>query len=172
MSKWLMRGHFGHLHFRTFSMRPRTFQRKEIWPFKSSSEFSGVLEDSIFPLLGVTFSHLAPKWGCDMNPLKNGRNIIQLWMFYFTLVAFWGIRNDCSFKVLTNMWRTPKLLNGLKCESKLKTTEEQRVGAHSLAHNTLKGRAACWRSGMGLGRVTSINYSHGPTQNQHKVLSA
>ncbi len=25
---------------------------------------------------------------------------------------------------------------------------------------------------MGLGRVTSINYSHGPTQNQHKVVGA
>jgi hypothetical protein len=36
-------------------------------PLKSSSEFSGVREDSIFPLLGVwvAFSHLAPKWGCD-----------------------------------------------------------------------------------------------------------
>jgi len=36
-------------------------------------------------------------------------------------------------------WRTPKLLNGLKCESKPKTTEEQRVGARSLARNILKG---------------------------------
>ncbi len=34
-------------------------------------------------------------------------------------------------------WRTPKLLNGLKCESKLKTMKEQRVEAHSLACNTL-----------------------------------
>jgi hypothetical protein len=36
-------------------------------PSKLSSEFSKVLEDSIFPLLGVwvAFSHLAPKWGCN-----------------------------------------------------------------------------------------------------------
>jgi len=48
-------------------MKPRTLKRKEIWPLKSSSEFLGVLEDSIFPLSGVwvAFSHLPPKWGCD-----------------------------------------------------------------------------------------------------------
>ncbi len=33
----------------------------------------------------------------------------------------------------------PKLLKGLKCEFKLKTTEEQGVGAFSLAYNTLRG---------------------------------
>jgi hypothetical protein len=32
-----------------------------------------------------------------------------------------------------------QLLNGLKCESKLKTTEEQGVEAHSLARSTLEG---------------------------------
>ncbi len=69
-------------------------------------------------------------------------------------------------------WHTPKLLNGLKLESKLKTSEKQGVGAHSLACNTLKGRGACWSSEMGLRRVTSINYSHGLAQNQHKVVSA
>jgi len=36
-----------------------------------------------------------------VNPLKNGRNIIELWMFDFALVAFWGVRNDCSFNVHT-----------------------------------------------------------------------
>jgi hypothetical protein len=35
-----------------------------------------------------------------------------------------------------------------------------------------RGRGACWSFGMGLWRMTSINYSHGPTQNQHKVVSA
>ncbi len=61
MSKWLMRGHFGHLHFKTFSMTLRALKCEEIWPLKSSSEFLGVLEDSNFPLLGVwaSPSHLA-----------------------------------------------------------------------------------------------------------------
>ncbi len=42
-----------------------------------------------------------------------------------------------------------------KCESKVKTTKEQEVGACSMAHSTLKGRGACWNSRMGLGRMTS-----------------
>jgi hypothetical protein len=77
-----------------------------------------------------------------------------------------------SRKIANPMWRTPKLFNGFKCESKLKIVEKQRIGAHSLACNTLRGRRACWSSEMGLGRVTSINYSHEPAQNQHKVVNA
>jgi len=38
-----------------------------------------------------------------------------------------------------------------------KTTEERGVGARSLTHNTLKGRGACWSSGMGLGRVDKLH---------------
>jgi hypothetical protein len=52
-------------------------------------------------------------------------------------------------------WRTPKLLNRLKCESEVKTTKKSKVGARSLAHNTLGDRGACWSSKMGLGRMTS-----------------
>jgi hypothetical protein len=55
MSKWLMQGHFGHLHFNTFSMISRTPQCKVFWPLQSSSEFSGVPEDSKSPTLGVSF---------------------------------------------------------------------------------------------------------------------
>jgi hypothetical protein len=35
------------------------------------------------------------------------------------------------------MWRSPKLLDRLKCESEVKTVEEQGVEAHSLARSTL-----------------------------------
>jgi len=38
-----------------------------------------------------------------------------------------------------------------------KTTEEGGVGARSLAHNTLRGRGACWSSRMGLGRVDKLH---------------
>ncbi len=60
MSKWLMRGHFGHLHFKKFPMTSRTPECKVFWPLQFSSEFSGVLEDSNFPLLEVwvSSSHL------------------------------------------------------------------------------------------------------------------
>jgi hypothetical protein len=61
MSKLPMRGQFRHLHFKTFPMTPRTPQWEVFWPFNSSSEFSGVPEDSKFPFLGVwaSPSHLA-----------------------------------------------------------------------------------------------------------------
>jgi hypothetical protein len=67
------------------------------------------------------------------------------------------------------MWRAPNLLYRLKCESKVKTMEEQGVGARSLARSILgiKGRARA--PGWGLGRVTSINYSHRPTQTKQQI---
>jgi hypothetical protein len=65
-----------------------------------------------------------------------------------------------------------QLLEGLKCESKWKTLEEGGVGTRSLAHNTLRGRGACWSSGMGLGKIDKLIHSHGPAHNTHKVVSA
>ncbi len=67
------------------------------------------------------------------------------------------------------MWCIPNLLYGLKCESKVKITEKWKVGARSLARNTL-GVKGCtgvprWR----VGRVTSINHSHGPAQTEQQV---
>jgi len=61
MSKWHMRGHFGHLNFKTFSLIERTPQCEVFWPLNSSSEFLGIPEDSNFPLLGVwvSSSHLS-----------------------------------------------------------------------------------------------------------------
>jgi hypothetical protein len=49
-----------------------------------------------------------------------------------------------------------QLLEGLKNESKYKTAKGGGVGARSLAHNTLRGRRACWSSGMGLRRVDKL----------------
>jgi hypothetical protein len=65
-----------------------------------------------------------------------------------------------------------QLLEGLKCESKWKTAEEGGVGMRSLAHNTLRGRRACWSSGMGLGRIDKLIHSHGPAHDPYKVVSA
>jgi hypothetical protein len=36
----------------------------------------------------------------------------------------------------------------------------------------LRGRGACWSSGMGLGRIDKLIHSHGPAHNPHKVVSA
>ncbi len=49
-----------------------------------------------------------------------------------------------------------QLLEGLECESKQKTLEEDAIGARSLAHNTLRGKGACWSFGMGLGKVDKL----------------
>jgi hypothetical protein len=50
-----------------------------------------------------------------------------------------------------------QLFARLKSESKYKTAEGGGVGAHSLAHNILRGRGACWSFGMGLGRVNKLH---------------
>jgi hypothetical protein len=51
-------------------MTPRTPQCEVFWPFNLSSEFSGVPEDSKFPLLGVwaSPSHLAQSGVATISP--------------------------------------------------------------------------------------------------------
>jgi hypothetical protein len=66
-----MRGHFRYLRFKTFPMTPRTLQCEVFCPFLSSSEHSGVAEDSqppTFPSVGL-HPHTWPKWGCDNQSL-------------------------------------------------------------------------------------------------------
>jgi hypothetical protein len=50
-----------------------------------------------------------------------------------------------------------QLLARFKSESKHKTAERGGIEARSLAHNTLRGKGACWSSGMGLGRVDKLH---------------
>jgi hypothetical protein len=57
MSELPMRGHFRYLRFKTFPMTPRTPQYEVFFPLLSSSEHSGVPEDSnsqLFQVLGFT----------------------------------------------------------------------------------------------------------------------
>jgi hypothetical protein len=56
----------------------------------------------------------------------------------------------------------------LECESKVKTTKEQWIGAHSLACGTLGAKGCVGTSGCRLGRVTSI-YSHIHAQTKQQV---
>jgi hypothetical protein len=62
-----------------------------------------------------------------------------------------------TFKSCKLIMTHSQLIKGPKCGSKWNTSEEGGVGAHSLVHNTLKGRGACWSSGMGLGRVDKLH---------------
>jgi hypothetical protein len=64
MSKWLMRGHFRHLHFNSFPMSWRILQGEVFWPLQSSSKVLGVSEDSQVPILEV--------WVSSSHFSKNG----------------------------------------------------------------------------------------------------
>ncbi len=62
-----MRGHFRYLRFKTFPMTLRKPQCEVFWALLSSSEHSGVPEDSkspTFPSVGL-HPHTWPKWGCN-----------------------------------------------------------------------------------------------------------
>jgi len=58
---------------------------------------------------------------------------------------------------LSELMMHSQLLARLKSESKYKTAEGEGVEVRSLAHNTLRGRRACWSSEMGLGRVDKLH---------------
>jgi len=67
MSELPMRGHFRYRRFKTFPTTPRTSQCEVFCPLLSSSQHSGVPEDSqppTFPSVGL-HPHTWPKWGCD-----------------------------------------------------------------------------------------------------------
>jgi hypothetical protein len=84
----------------------------------------------------LTFSVYSFIWGWKAND-----------NFTFTLYGskshLWNLdANQGSWSKIISWVIHSQLLEGLKCESKWKTAEEGRVGAHSLAHNTwgVKGR--------------------------------
>jgi len=67
-----MRGHFGHLHFKTFPTVPIMPQCKVFWPLQSCSKFLGVMEDSQVPFsrVWVTTSQL-PQSGVATRSLES-----------------------------------------------------------------------------------------------------
>jgi hypothetical protein len=88
MLNWLMRGHFGHLHFKTFPMTRRTLKCEEIWPLQLSSEFLGVPEDSNFPLLGV--------WASPSHLAQSGvATMVMIILHYLCKVMFGWICFNC-----------------------------------------------------------------------------
>ncbi len=107
-----LRGQFRHLHFKTFPMAPRTPQCEVFWPFKSSSEFSGVPEDSKFPLLGVwaSPSHLAQSGVATPLPLYSAASQGTAPIPCFSVVFNLGFTFK-SFKELGVRHRALNLLN-------------------------------------------------------------
>ncbi len=95
MSKWPMRGHFKHLHFKTFPMTPRTLQSEVFWPLLLNPKHSGVSEDSKSPTLGV-FSHLAQSGVATINAFNYTLRDITLDWCHNTCqknltVLFWSL---------------------------------------------------------------------------------
>jgi hypothetical protein len=118
MSKWPMRGHFRYLRFNTYPITSRTHQCELFWALLSSSEHSGVPEDSkfpTFPSVGL-HPHTWPKWGCDTAPVANQREYYkgegggfpksEPWWILWIL---WVRAQKCSNHTLTNLlfglWR-------------------------------------------------------------------
>jgi hypothetical protein len=113
MSKWPMRGHFGHLHFETFPMTPRTLQCKVFYPLLSNSKHSRVPEDSKSPTLGVwvSSSHLA-KVGLRQRHVPSHVYIHPQHIINFEISSFGNgfTRNGkTSNKMMNNYW-FPNLL--------------------------------------------------------------
>ncbi len=88
-----MRGHFRYLRFKTFPMTPRTPQCEVFFPLLSSSEHSGVPEDSqppTFPSVGL-HPHTWPKWGCDkyvQQPPSHGYPFLLLGLLVPLLLLY------------------------------------------------------------------------------------
>ncbi len=71
------------------------------------------------------------------------------------------------------MWCIPKLLNKIKCESKVNIVEEWEVGIHSMAHSILgvEGRARAPGSRLGIMTKKSITHTNLHKRN-NKLVSA
>jgi hypothetical protein len=88
MSKWLMRGHFRHLHFGSFPMIWRTSQGEVFWPLQLSSEILRVLKDSQVPISGV--------WVSSSHSLKIGLRQKGLVWVIMVNVASYGENTTCN----------------------------------------------------------------------------
>jgi hypothetical protein len=63
--------------------------------------------------------------------------------------------------------RTPKLFDGLNCESKGEDIERKRSWGTLPGSQHFGGRRVCWSSRIKTRKIDKeFNYSHGPTQNQ------
>ncbi len=154
MSKWLMRGHFGHLHFKTFLMTPRILQCEVFWALLSNSKHSGVPEGSKSPTLGVwvSSSHLAKvglrqkAYNCDFpQKLQIKFNLSQT-------------PHNCLHKGLTTYYK--RLIRGVGFEVKKIAQRIRRKNAHYYCYcqphrlfifhcsSTLVRRRQRWRHSM------------------------
>ncbi len=113
MSKWLMRGHFRYLRFKTFPMTPRTPQCKVFWALLSSFKHSGVPKDSKSPTLEVL--GFTPTLGQSGVATKMSTSkCIVFWGCFFELV----IKNNIDVISIVKLATPPfSHKNGCKLEN-------------------------------------------------------
>jgi hypothetical protein len=129
MSELPMRGHFRYLRFKTFPMTSRTPRCEVFCLLLSSSEHSGVPEDSqppTFPSVGL-HPHTWPKWGCDNHPkgFKGQINSYLEWkdqkgskgVFIWAFPTFFGRKKPKGY--VLNLCRFSHMKN--ECPNKGKT---------------------------------------------------
>jgi hypothetical protein len=133
--------------------------------------------------------------GCSIHDIDYNHYCFNLKVFWQILLIQHGTRYLCNVPIFlfnsstllwgiitwlhplnSMLWRAPNSLRDSNVSPKLKTTEEQGVGARSLARSTMRGRGACWSSGMGLARIDkfySLTWTcTKPTQSGQCVVGA
>jgi hypothetical protein len=97
---------------------------------------------------------------------------LHVFGYHFKHITCNVFLNQFSQLVVNWIWRAPNSLRDSNMNLNRKQWKSKESG-HALWLAALwRGRGACWSSKMRLGIVISINYSHGPPQNQHKVVTA
>ncbi len=135
--------------------------------FQESVCFS-ICVQNVFFSNGVLESHGEVWWWqISLSKVQNVHDAFQTWALEICwwechLVKWRSYKGRLQQKIdqsfCITLWMThSQLLKGPKCGSKWNIAEEGGVRAHSLAHNILRGRGACWSSGMGLGRVDKFH---------------
>jgi hypothetical protein len=117
-------------------------------------------------------------WSCDFArklPQSRGNVYIMIMIEHFSKwVKFVALPNKSShntnqvflqYDALPTPWRTQMWVQ-VKDNGRRRSRDALPSSQH------LRGRGACWSSGMGLGRIDKLIHSHGPACNPHKVVSA
>jgi hypothetical protein len=102
--------------------------------------------------------------------VKKGARVVEMMMEHF-----WKQTGRCDGRLLklfevATFNAPPSSLMDSNVSSNWKQRKSKELGHIPWLIALWRGRRACWSSGMGVGRVTSINYSHEHAQNQHKGL--
>ncbi len=104
MSKWLIWGHFRHLHFNNFPMTWRTPQGEVFWPLQSNSKILGVSKDSQVPISGMWMSSShSSKSGIATKVVKG--KVHEVFKKFWVKPFNWLIPHGPHFECENGKWR-------------------------------------------------------------------